>query len=112
MRQGGFPRLLHAGVFSYRLAELDIIRCEEPIYALFVLALEEPVIIRTEPFLVSIEELKEERIFHFRFFNEINNNDCEMIQRYIVQKQFELFETKNQKNCHEHEKELDLLVSG
>ena len=35
-----------------------------------------------------------------------------MIQRYIVQKQFQLFETKNQKNCHEHEKELDLLVSG
>ena len=101
---------LHAGGFSYRLAELDIIRCEEPIYALFVLALEEPVIIRTEVFLVSIESPKEQRVFHFRFFDEINNNNREMIQHYIIQKQFELLGTKNKENCHK--KELDSLVRG
>jgi len=71
--------------FSCRLAELDIIHCGQPMSALFVLALEEPVIIRTEVFLVSIEEPKEERVFHFRCFDEINNNNREMIQQYIVQ---------------------------
>ena len=70
---------LSAKGFSCRLAELDIIHCGEPMSALFVLALEEPVIIRTEVFLVSIESPKEQRVFHFRFFDEINNNNREMI---------------------------------
>jgi len=71
--------------------------------ALFVLALEEPVIIRTEVFLVSIEGFKDDRIFRFRFFNEMNDDDRELIHRYIVQKQFELLETKNRENWHEEE---------
>ena len=66
--------------------------------------------IRTEVFLVSIEEPKKERIFHFRFFDEINNNNREMIQQYIIQKQFELLGTKNKENWHE--KELDSLIRG
>ena len=101
---------LSASGFSCRLAELDIIHYGEPMSALFVLALEEPVIIRTEVFLVSIEEPNGERVFHFRFFDEINNNNREMIQQYIIQKQFELFGTKNKENWHE--KELDYLVRG
>ena len=101
---------LSASGFSCRLAELDIIHCGEPMSTLFVLALEEPVIIRTEVFLVSIEEPKGKRVFHLRFFDEINNNNREMIQQYIIQKQFELFGTKNKENWHE--KELDSLVRG
>tara|TARA_B100000686_G_scaffold183382_1_gene190261 strand:- start:456 stop:914 length:459 start_codon:yes stop_codon:yes gene_type:complete len=96
--------------FSCRLAELDIIHCGEPMSALFVLALEKPVIIRTEVFLVSIEEPKEQRVFHFRFFDEINNNNREMIRQYIIQKPFEPLETKNKENWHE--KELESLVRG
>ena len=94
--------------FSCRLAELDTIHCGEPMSALFVLALEEPVIIRTEVFLVSIEEPTKERVFPFRFFDETNNNNREMIQQYIIQKQFELLGTKNKENWHE--KELNSLV--
>ena len=78
--------------------------------ALFVLALEKPFIIRTEVFLFSIEETKKERIFHFRFFDKINNNHREMIQQYIIQKQFELLENKNKENWHE--KKLASLVRG
>lgn len=101
---------LSASGFSCRLAELDIIHCGEPMSALFVLALEEPMIIRTEVFLVSIEETKENRVFHFRFFDEINNNNRKMIQQYIIQMQFELLGTKNKENWNE--KELDSLVRG
>ena len=101
---------LSARGFSCRLAELDIIHCGEPMSALFVLALEEPVIIRTEVFLVSIESPKEQRVFHFRFFDEINNNNREMIQQYIIQKQFELLGTKNKEK--RHEKQLQALVRG
>ena len=78
--------------------------------ALFVLNLEEPVIIRTEVFLVSIESPKEQRVFHFRFFDEINNNNRAMIQQYIIKKQFELLGTKNKENWHEIE--LEALVRG
>ena len=101
---------LNARGFSCRLAELDIIHCGEPMSALFVLTLEEPVIIRTEVFLVSIESPKEQRVFHFRFFDEINNNNREMIRQYIIQKPFEPLETKNKENWHE--KELESLVRG
>ena len=88
---------LNARGFSCRLAELDIIQCGEPVSALFVLVLEEPVIIRTEVFLVSIEEPKKEKFFHFRFFDNINNNNREMIQQYIIQKQFELLGIKTKR---------------
>ena len=94
---------LSASGFSCRLAESGTIHCGESMSALFVLALEEPVIIRTEVFLVSIEGFKDDRIFRFRFFNEMNDDDRELIHRYIVQKQFELLETKNKENWHEEE---------
>ena len=101
---------LSARGFTCRLAELNIIHCGKPMSALFVLVLGKPVIIRTEVFLVSIEEPKKERTFHFRFFDEINNNNHEMIQQYIIQKQFELLGTKNKENWHE--KKLNSLVRG
>ena len=99
---------LSASGFSCWLAELDTIYCGEPMSALFVLAMEEPVIIRTEVFLVSIEEPKKKRVFHFRFFDEINNNNREMIQQYIIEKQFELLGTRTKEMWHE--KELESLV--
>tara|TARA_Y100001936_G_C15800604_1_gene521317 strand:- start:306 stop:548 length:243 start_codon:yes stop_codon:yes gene_type:complete len=51
---------------------------------------------------------KKERIFYFRIFDEINNNNREIIRQYIIQKQVELFGTKNKENWHE--KELNSLV--
>ena len=89
--------------FSCQLAESGTIHCGEPMFALFVLALEEPVLIRTEVFLVSIEGPKDRSIFHFRFFDEMNDDDRELIHRYISQKQFALLESKNKENWYEQE---------
>ncbi|MEK9629378.1 MAG: PilZ domain-containing protein [Nitrospinota bacterium] len=96
---------LSASGFSCRLTESGTIQCGEPMSALFVLALEEPIIIRTEVFLVSIEGNRDERLFRFRFFDEMKDDDRELIHRYIVQKQFELLQNKNQENWHEEDDE-------
>ncbi len=94
---------LSASGFSCKLIESGTIRCGEPMSALFVLALEEPVIIRTEVFLISIEGSKDERLFRFRFYDDMKDDDREMIHRYIVQKQFELIQHKNRKTWEDEE---------
>ena len=81
---------LSASGFSCRLNELGTIRCGEPISALFVLPLDEPVIIRTEVFLISIVGNEDARFFRFCFYDEMSDDNRELIHRYIVQKQFEM----------------------
>ena len=91
--------------FSCRLNESGTILYGEPISALFVLPLGEPVIIRTEVFLISIVGNEDTRFFRFCFYDEMIDDDRELIHRYIVQKQFEMIQRKGRKNWHEENEE-------
>jgi c-di-GMP-binding flagellar brake protein YcgR len=96
---------LSASGFSCRLSELGTIRCGESISALFVLPLDEPVIIRTEVFLISIVGNEDARFFRFCFYEEMSDDDRELIHRYIIQKQFEMIQSKDRKNWYEENEE-------
>ncbi|MFT4579599.1 MAG: c-di-GMP-binding flagellar brake protein YcgR [Nitrospinales bacterium] len=96
---------LSASGFSCRLIESGTIRCGEPMSALFVLPLDEPVIIRTEVFLMSIVGNEDARLFRFRYYDEMSDDDRELIHRYIVQKQFEIIQNKGSENWHEESEE-------
>ena len=96
---------LSASGFSCRLNESGTIRCGEPISALFVLPLDEPFIIRTEVFLISIVGNKDARFFRFCFCDEMSDDYRELIHRYIVQKQFEMIKKKDCENWHEENEE-------
>jgi c-di-GMP-binding flagellar brake protein YcgR len=96
---------LSASGFSCILNESGTIRCGEPISALFVLPLDEPVIIRTEVFLISIVGNEDARFFRFCFYDEMRDDDRQLIHRYIVQKQFEMIQRKGRKNWHEENEE-------
>jgi len=102
---------LSASGFSCRLNESDTIRCGEIISALFVLPLDEPVIIRSEVFLISIVGNEDARFFRFCFYDEMSDDDRELIHRYIIQKQFEMIQRKDHKNWHE-ENEEDFLTGN
>jgi c-di-GMP-binding flagellar brake protein YcgR len=91
--------------FSCRLNELGTIRSGECISALFVIPLDEPVIIRTEVVLMSIAGNEDSRFFRFRFYDEISDDDRELIHRYIVQKHFEMIQRKGRKNLYEENEE-------
>jgi hypothetical protein len=96
---------LSASGFSCSLNESGTIHCGEPISALFVLPLDEPVIIRTEVFLISIVGNEDARFFRFCFYDEMSDDDRELIHRYIVQKQFEMIQRKDRENWHEENEE-------
>ena len=96
---------LSASGFSCRLNESGTIRCGEPISALFVLPLDEPIIIRTEVFLMSIVGNEDARLFCFCFYDEMSDDDRKLIHRYIVQKQFEMIKKKDRENWHEENEE-------
>lgn len=96
---------LSASGFSCRLTESGTIRCGEPMSALFVLPLDTPVIIRTEVLLMSIVGNEDARLFRFRFYDEMSDDDRELIHRYIVQKQFEIIQNKGRENWHEESEE-------
>jgi hypothetical protein len=96
---------LSASGFSCRLNESGTICCGEPISALFVLPLDEPVIIRTDVFLISIVDNEDARFFRFCFYDEMSDDDRELIHHYIVQKQFKMIQRKDRKNWHEENEE-------
>ena len=96
---------LSASGFSCRLNESGTIRCGESISALFVLPLDEPVIIRTEVFLISIVGNEDARFFRFCFYDEMIDDDRELIHLYIIHKQFEMIQRKDRKNWHEDNEE-------
>jgi c-di-GMP-binding flagellar brake protein YcgR len=81
---------LSASGFSCMFNESGTINCGEPISALFILPLDEPVIIRTEVFLRSIVGNEDARFFRFCFYDEMSDNDRKSIHRYIIQKQFDM----------------------
>ena len=77
----------------------------QPITALFALPLEEPVIIKSEVYLVSIKKggSDEGDIYQFRFFEGMKDEDRDRIHQYIVQKQFETLEKMNQQNSTKYD---------
>jgi len=56
-------------------------------------------------FLMSIVGNEDERLFRFRYFDEMSDDDRELIHRYIVQKQFEIIQNKDRENWHEENEE-------
>ena len=89
-------RDLSASGLCCKINGLSRIQNKQPITALFVLPMEEPRIIKTEIFLVSV--LKgddEEDLFRFRFSEETRDSTRDLIHRYIVLKQFETLERIN-----------------
>jgi c-di-GMP-binding flagellar brake protein YcgR len=96
---------LSASGFSCRLNESCTIHCGKPISALFVLPLDEPVIIRTEVSLMSIVGNEDARFFCFCFYEEMSDDDRKLVHRYIAQKQFEMIKKKDRENWHEDNEE-------
>ncbi len=86
----------------------------QPITALFALPLEEPVIIKSEVYLVSIKKggSDEGDIYQFRFFEGIKDEDRDRIHQYIVQKQFETLEKMNQKNTTKYDEDTPEDLTG
>jgi c-di-GMP-binding flagellar brake protein YcgR len=87
--------------FSCRLIESGTIPCGEPMSVLFVLPLDEPLIIQTEVFLMSIVGNEDARLFRFRYYDEMSDDDRELIHRYILKKQFEIIQKKGRGYGHE-----------
>ena len=82
----------------------------QPITALFALPLEEPVIIKSEVYLVSIKKggSDEGDIYQFRFFEGMDDEDRDRIHQYIVQKQFETLEKIAPQNPMEYDDDTAL----
>jgi hypothetical protein len=90
---------LSASGFGCQIKGLARIHSKQPITALFVLPMEEPRIIKSEVFLVSVLKGNDEGdLFRYRFSDEIKDSDRDLIHRYIVLKQFEALERTNQEN--------------
>lgn len=93
-------RDLSASGFGCYIKGLARIHSKQSITAVFVLPMEEPRIIKSEVFLVSVQKGDEENgdIFRFRFFEGMQDGDRDLIHRYIVLKQFETLEKDNPEN--------------
>jgi c-di-GMP-binding flagellar brake protein YcgR len=96
---------LSASGFGCRIKGLARIHSKQPITALFVLPMEEPRIIKSEVFLVSVLKgnIDEGDLFRFRFTEEIKDIERDLIHRYIVLKQFEALERERQENSGEYD---------
>ena len=75
---------------------------------------EEPVIIKSEVYLVSIKKGEGENgnIYQFRFFEGMKDEDRDRIHQYIVQKQFEVLENKNQQISMEYDDDTPEALTG
>jgi c-di-GMP-binding flagellar brake protein YcgR len=98
-------RDMSASGFGCHIKGLTQIHVGQPITALFALPLEEPVIIKSEVYLVSIKKGDEENgdIFRFRYSEGIKDEDRDLIHRYIVQQQFEFLEKNNSRKTTQYE---------
>jgi c-di-GMP-binding flagellar brake protein YcgR len=106
-------RDMSASGFGCYIKGLNQIQGGQPFTALFALPLEEPVIIKSEVYLVSIERGTDENgdVFRFRYSEEIKDDDRDLIHRYIVQQQFEFLERNNPKNLeHDDDDNSDTLI--
>lgn len=91
---------MSASGFGCKIKGLSQIHGGQPITAIFALPLEEPVIVKSDVYLVSVKKGAEEDgdIFRFRYSEKIKDEDRDRIHRYIVQQQFEYLENNNAKN--------------
>lgn len=105
---------LSASGFGCHIKGLARIHGKQPITALFVLPLEEPRIIKSEVFLVSVLKGNNDEgdIFRFRFSEEIKDSERDLIHRYIVLKQFEALEREKQENSKEYDDEYSEDLTG
>jgi hypothetical protein len=46
------------------------------------------------------------RLFRFRYYDEMSDDDRELIHGYIIQKQFEVIQNKDRENWHEENGEV------
>ena len=105
---------LSASGFSCNLQGLRQISGGQNFTALFALPLEEPIIIKTEVFLVSMKKGSEDKgdFFRFRYSAEMKSADRDLIHRYIVQKQFEALEYMNQKKSPQYDDHYPGVLTG
>lgn len=104
---------LSASGFGCKIKGLSRIHSKQPITALFVLPMEEPRIIKSEVFLVSVLKGDDEGdIFRFRFSEKIKDSDRDLIHRYIVLKQFENLERINQENSKQYYEDYPEALTG
>lgn len=105
---------LSASGFSCYVHGLSKIHGGQPTTALFALPLEEPVIIKTEVFLVSMKKGNDESgdFFRFRYSQETRDEDRDLIHRYIVEKQFEALEKMSQKNTPKYNDDYPDALAG
>ena len=107
-------RNLSASGFGCKIQGLTRIHSGQPITAVFALPLEEPVIIKTEVFLVSIKKgsTEEGDIFRFSYFEGMKDGDRDRIHQYIVLKQFETLENKNPQNSAQYDDDYTEALTG
>lgn len=104
---------LSASGFGCRIQGLARLHSKLPITALFVLPMEEPRIIKSEVFLVSVLKGDDEGdLFRFRFTDEIKDSDRDLIHRYIVLKQFEALERTRQENVEQYYDDTPETLTG
>ncbi|MBT3366515.1 MAG: PilZ domain-containing protein [Nitrospina sp.] len=99
---------MSASGFGCHIKGLKQIHGGQPVTAIFALPLEEPVIIKSEVYLVSVKKGNEVNgdIFRFRYFEGIKDEDRDLIHRYIVQQQFAALEKNNPDTSIEEYEEI------
>lgn len=104
---------LSASGFGCRIKGLAQIHSKQSITALFALPMEEPRIIKSEVFLVSVLKGDDEGdIFRFCFSDEIKDSDRDLIHRYIVLKQFEALERTSQETVEQYYDDYPEALTG
>lgn len=104
---------LSASGFGCQIKGLARIHSKQSITALFALPLEEPRIIKSEVFLVSVQKGDDEGdFFRFRFSEEIKDGDRDLIHRYIVLKQFEALEKTSPENSEYYDDDYPEVLTG
>jgi len=90
---------LSASGFSCVFSEPVEIHGGEPMTVVFVLPMDEPMIIKTEALLInqSVNGTPYSRMVRFRFCQGMTDTNRELIHRYIIKKQFEMIREKQQK---------------
>jgi c-di-GMP-binding flagellar brake protein YcgR len=105
---------MSASGFSCNVHGLSQIQGGQAITALFALPLAEPIIIKTDVFLISMKKGNEEKgdFFRFRYCEEMRDEDRDLIHRFIVEKQFEALEHMNEKKAPKHGNNYPEALTG
>lgn len=104
---------LSASGFGCQIKGFNLNHGRQPITALFALPLEQPRIIKSEVYLVSVQK-GDDRGDHlrFRFSEDLKESDRDLIHRYIVIKQFEALERANRENSKQFNEEYPEALTG